>query len=246
MNSGRLLVNGSSFYCGNSSSSLCELALKSDIPSVTQYVHPTEKQCSWEPDLTNFSKETDSFEEVYSETFSPIITEYEYNEADLTNSNNFRKTLDISNYIKLGRTCRVIVETTAYNLSIYRPRLPGRNGYREGWYTPSDSHGPSGFDTSSATSAASYQMSVPRGIRVYDVIYNPYCDIYMYENRFGLNADGEYEMTNSSGSDSTYILKNLTVSYGMGLAYTSNSTISGQVSISVNSGEMKLRILCST
>ena len=47
MNSGRILVNGSSFYCGNSTSNLCQLALKSDIPNVTQYVHPTEKQCNY-------------------------------------------------------------------------------------------------------------------------------------------------------------------------------------------------------
>ena len=42
-----MLVNGSSFYCGNSTSSLCELALKSDIPSVAQYVHPSTKQCNY-------------------------------------------------------------------------------------------------------------------------------------------------------------------------------------------------------
>ena len=46
LNSGRILVNGSSFYCGNSTSNLCQLALKSDIPNVTQYVHPSSKQCS--------------------------------------------------------------------------------------------------------------------------------------------------------------------------------------------------------
>ena len=47
MNSGRILVNGSSFYCGNSTSSLCQLALKSDIPNVTEYVHPSTKQCNY-------------------------------------------------------------------------------------------------------------------------------------------------------------------------------------------------------
>ena len=47
MNSGRILVNGSSFYCGNSTSGLCQLALKTDIPEITQYVHPTEKQCNY-------------------------------------------------------------------------------------------------------------------------------------------------------------------------------------------------------
>ena len=67
LNSGQILVNGSSFYCGNSTSSLCQLALKSDIPNVTQYVHPSTKQCnysythpstkqcSWNPDLTNIN-----------------------------------------------------------------------------------------------------------------------------------------------------------------------------------------------
>ena len=47
LNSGRILVNGSSFYCGNSTSGLCQLALKTDIPEITQYVHPTEKQCNY-------------------------------------------------------------------------------------------------------------------------------------------------------------------------------------------------------
>lgn len=55
LDSGRMLVNGSSFYCGNSTSSLCELALKSDIPSVTQYVHPSTKQCNYTPDLSNIN-----------------------------------------------------------------------------------------------------------------------------------------------------------------------------------------------
>ena len=45
MNSGRILVNGSSFYCGNSTSNLCQLALKTDVPA--QYVHPNTKQCNY-------------------------------------------------------------------------------------------------------------------------------------------------------------------------------------------------------
>ncbi len=40
-----MLVSGSDFYCGNSSGSLCQFALKSQIPS--QYVHPSTKQCSY-------------------------------------------------------------------------------------------------------------------------------------------------------------------------------------------------------
>ena len=40
-----MLVNGSDFYCGNSSGSPCQFALKSQIPS--QYVHPTSKQCNY-------------------------------------------------------------------------------------------------------------------------------------------------------------------------------------------------------
>ena len=39
-----MLVNGSDFYCGNSSGSPCQLALKNQIPS--QYVHPAAKVCS--------------------------------------------------------------------------------------------------------------------------------------------------------------------------------------------------------
>ena len=43
--SGRLLVDGNDIYVGNSSSDLSQLALKTDIPTVSQYVHPSEIQC---------------------------------------------------------------------------------------------------------------------------------------------------------------------------------------------------------
>lgn len=47
MNSGRIGVSGNSFYCGSGSNVPCQLALKSDIPSVTPYVHPSTKQCNY-------------------------------------------------------------------------------------------------------------------------------------------------------------------------------------------------------
>ena len=48
LNSGRILVNGSEFYCGNSTNGLCKLALSSDIPeSAEPYVHPATKQCNY-------------------------------------------------------------------------------------------------------------------------------------------------------------------------------------------------------
>ena len=40
-------MNDNNFYCGSSSNLPCQLALKSDIPNVTEYVHPTEKQCNY-------------------------------------------------------------------------------------------------------------------------------------------------------------------------------------------------------
>ena len=40
-----MLISGSDFYCGNSSGSPCQFALKSQIPSA--YVHPSTKQCSY-------------------------------------------------------------------------------------------------------------------------------------------------------------------------------------------------------
>nr|DAO30548.1 MAG TPA: hypothetical protein [Caudoviricetes sp.] len=54
MQSGRLLVNGNDFYCGNSSGSPCQFALKSQIPS--QYVHPSTKQCNYSVDLSGYAK----------------------------------------------------------------------------------------------------------------------------------------------------------------------------------------------
>ena len=40
-------MNNNSFYCGSSGNLPCQLALKSDIPNVTQYVHPSTKQCNY-------------------------------------------------------------------------------------------------------------------------------------------------------------------------------------------------------
>lgn len=49
-----MLVDGSDFYCGNSSGSPCQLALKNQIPS--QYVHPSTKQCNYSVDLSGYAK----------------------------------------------------------------------------------------------------------------------------------------------------------------------------------------------
>ena len=57
MQSGRLLVNGNDFYCGNSSGSPCQFALKSQIPSA--YTHPSEKQCNYSVDLSGYAKTSD-------------------------------------------------------------------------------------------------------------------------------------------------------------------------------------------
>lgn len=49
-----MLVDGSDFYCGNSSSTPCQLALKNQIPS--QYVHPSTKQCNYSVDLSGYAR----------------------------------------------------------------------------------------------------------------------------------------------------------------------------------------------
>ena len=64
--SGRLLVDGNDFYVGNSSSNLSQLALKTDIPTVSQYVHPSTKQCSWNPDLSNYYTKSEVDDKVNS------------------------------------------------------------------------------------------------------------------------------------------------------------------------------------
>ena len=43
----RLLVDGNDFYVGNSSSQKVQIARADQIPQVTQYVHPTTKQCNY-------------------------------------------------------------------------------------------------------------------------------------------------------------------------------------------------------
>ena len=57
MQSGQLLVNGSDFYCGNSTNSLCQLALRNQIPS--QYVHPANKVCNYSVDTSQFVSRSD-------------------------------------------------------------------------------------------------------------------------------------------------------------------------------------------
>nr|DAO30549.1 MAG TPA: hypothetical protein [Caudoviricetes sp.] len=52
-----MLVNGSDFYCGNSSGSPCQFALKNQIPSA--YTHPSEKQCNYSVDLSGYAKTSD-------------------------------------------------------------------------------------------------------------------------------------------------------------------------------------------
>ena len=60
LNSGRILVNGSSFYCGNSTSGLCQLALKTDIPNITQYVHPSNIQCNAATEINSLKSSVSS------------------------------------------------------------------------------------------------------------------------------------------------------------------------------------------
>ena len=52
-----MLVNGSDFYCGNSSGSPCQFALKNQIPSA--YVHPSTKQCNYSVDLSGYAKSSE-------------------------------------------------------------------------------------------------------------------------------------------------------------------------------------------
>ena len=62
-------MNGSDFYCGNSSNGLCQLALTSQIPAAYihpadkqcnyVYTHPASKQCNWEPSMDGYMKKTD-------------------------------------------------------------------------------------------------------------------------------------------------------------------------------------------
>ena len=77
--SGRLLVNGNDFYLGNSSSQKVQIARVDQIPSVTQYVHPTTKQCTWNP--------TGSWTLLRDQTYrrSSFNFKYEYFASDAIN-----------------------------------------------------------------------------------------------------------------------------------------------------------------
>lgn len=80
--SGRLLVNGNDFYVGNSSQNPSQLALKTDIPTVSQYVHPTEKQCSWNPDLSNYYTKSEVDDKVSSTSGMSLI--YQLSDFDFS------------------------------------------------------------------------------------------------------------------------------------------------------------------
>ena len=58
MNSGRILVNGSDFYCGSGTNSLCQLALKTDVGS--PYVHPSEIQCNAASEISSLKSSVSS------------------------------------------------------------------------------------------------------------------------------------------------------------------------------------------
>ena len=81
--SGRLLVNGDDFYVGNSNSQKVQIARVDQIPTDMQYVHPTEKQCSWNPpgswtllrDQT-YSKSSFNFKYRYSVSNAMNLTGY--------------------------------------------------------------------------------------------------------------------------------------------------------------------------
>lgn len=84
-----MLVNGSDFYCGNSSGSPCQFALKSQIPS--QYIHPATKQCNYSGAGTKvIYKQHLSFEQIYdyntASTYS--LTAYAYDDNNLSNIRN--------------------------------------------------------------------------------------------------------------------------------------------------------------
>lgn len=46
-------MNGNDFYLGNSSSQKVQIARVDQIPNVTQYVHPTTKQCNYSVSVVN-------------------------------------------------------------------------------------------------------------------------------------------------------------------------------------------------
>ena len=58
--SGRLLVNGNDFYLGNSSSQKVQIARVDQIPTVTQYVHPSSIQCNAASEISNLKTSVSS------------------------------------------------------------------------------------------------------------------------------------------------------------------------------------------
>ncbi len=82
LQTGRVAVEGSNFYCGNGDCSPCQLALASQIPSAYvhpstkqcnySYTHPTAKQCSWTPDMDGYMKKSDLGVETYALSALPV------------------------------------------------------------------------------------------------------------------------------------------------------------------------------
>lgn len=102
-----MLVDGSNFYCGNSSGSPCQLALKNQIPSA--YIHPSAKQCNYSVDLSNYvtkdqlSQISPNYTDlVLNKTVSAEQTEWGYyEEATMTIMNFSQYNITPASYSKL-------------------------------------------------------------------------------------------------------------------------------------------------
>ena len=240
---------------------MCELALKSDIPSITQYVHPTEKQCnyqyvhptakqcSWEPDLSSVPSEVETLTKVHSITGTAISKRSDEYGADAINE---IPTFDLSSYFKIGRNCRVCVEHTEYTVSLSYPFI-GQYGVSTAYsydcrysFIGSDASWSSGSGGKGTSGPNTVTNTVQKTYAYYDVKYFPYNEKYLIRNIFtrcGSNSRGssvtftvgDPEYTELNESDLIFHCGALCLYYGLNnpVATSDAEVTDGSITINV-------------
>ena len=236
---------------------MCQLALKSDIPNVTQYVHPSTKQCNysythpstkqctWTPDLSSVSKELDTLTKVHTATGRAVSKRVDEYAGD---AEGFLDTIDLSSYFKIGRNCRICIEHTAYNVNLSYPYI-GISGQSNAWsvhtaYSTANSVRTSNSGGKGTDGPDTITYRVPKTYVYYDIKYFPYNGKYLIRMVF-CETLTNYDSSQFSIGPAEYVeLTNsyTTVQLGAACAYYGRNSPSATSSASVTSGSIALNV----
>ena len=255
MNSGRILVSGSNFYCGSSTSNLCQLARLDQVPAqyvhpatkVCNYIytHPSTKQCTWTPDLSSVSKELDTLTKVHTVTGSAVSKRVDEYAGD---ADGFLSTVDLSSYFKIRRNCRICVEHTAYTVNLSCPYI-GKIDQRNAWSVHTAYSSAMILKTSNSGGRGTYgpktiTYSIPKTYIYYDIKYFPYNGKYLIRTVFSELLSNSNSAEFSIGSSDYVELTNsyTNVQLGAACAYYGSNNPAATSSASVASGSITLNI----